>query len=246
MNKNYFVEGMKMTFNCKNIIKELFTLNKTTSVLMILMLLVNIYAFILGHSFNFVAWLGLATSFLTVFNLVLIDQGRITNYFWGAINCFVSLVISLDNHLIGDLFSRIFYFVFQFIGIYFWYKQMQGQADDSDEVKARRISPLNALLSVVGVIVLYIIVLLTSKHFNGTQVYIDALLLPLGVVGQVLMTYGYASQWYAWIAINAINVYIWSVQLQNGGSAAINMLVLQVIMLINSIYGCYLWYRQQN
>lgn len=241
---NDFLTGLKITFNPKNVIKELVTFSKATTIVMIVMLLAEILTFGVQADFRIVAWMGLLRSFFTVFNLVLIDQGRITNYFWGAINCAVSLYVSLENRLIGDIASQIFYFVFQFVGIYYWHKQMNEQSDGSDEVDAKKITPLKALLAILGVIVLYIIVLMTSKQLHGNQVYIDSLLLPLGVVGQILMTYGYASQWYAWIAINVINVYIWVIQLHNGGAAALSMVVLQVIMLINSIYGCYLWYRK--
>lgn len=48
---------------------------------------------------------------------------------------------------------------------------------------------------VVGMIVLYFVVLITSKAVNGSQVYLDATLLPLGIAGQILMTYEMHSQW---------------------------------------------------
>ena len=240
---NNFAEALKQAFNPKNIIRELVTLKKTTTVLMLVMIFVNVIAFIVGHTFNFIGYLGLATGIITVLNLVLIDQGRLTNYFWGAINCGISLLISLDNRLFGDIASQIFYFTFQFVGLYFWHKQLEEQTDNHEEVKSRKITPLKAFLAIMGVIVLYLIVLFTSKNLHGNQVYLDSLLLPLGIIGQILMTYGYASQWYAWILIDSLNIYIWAVQLQNGGTAAFSMLVLQIIMWINAIYGCYLWYK---
>jgi len=75
---------------------------------------------------------------------------------------------------------------------------------------------------------------------------LDASLLVLGVIGQILMTYGYRSQWVAWIILDVINVIIWAVQLRHGGAAALSMLVLQISTLINGLYGAHLWFRPQT
>ena len=57
-------------------------------------------------------------------------------------------------------------------------------------------------------------------HTGGVQVRLDGTLLPLGIVGQILMTYGYRSQWVAWIILDVIKVVIWFNQLSAGGPGA--------------------------
>ena len=47
------------------------------------------------------------------------------------------------------------------------------------------------------------------------------------------MTYGYRSQWVAWIILDVIKVVIWFNQLSAGGPGAMSMFVLQVVMLAN-------------
>ena len=98
-------------------------------------------------------------------------------------------------------------------------------------------------LITVGIIIAYFIVLITSKSLHGTQVYLDATLLPLGIAGQILMTYGYRSQWVIWIVDDFVNCTIWAIQLAYGGVGAITMFVLQVIMLLNAFYGRYYWFK---
>lgn len=104
-----------------------------------------------------------------------------------------------------------------------------------------------ALIAVVIIsIALYFLNVFISTKLNGNQILLDASLLPLGIVGQFLMTYDFREQWIFWVAIDVINVVIWSLQLSAGGSAALSMLVLQVIMLINAFYGTYRWYADKN
>ena len=95
--------------------------------------------------------------------------------------------------------------------------------------------------------VIYGIVLGISHSLHGAQIYLDATLLPLGIIGQVLMTYGYRSQWIAWIVLDVINVIIWTRALQADPSAgATSMLALQIMMLINSFYGQYMWLKSHK
>ncbi|MFR5004325.1 MAG: nicotinamide mononucleotide transporter [Bifidobacterium dentium] len=64
------------------------------------------------------------------------------------------------------------------------------------------------ILAVITTIVIYLIVVFVSSHTGGVQVRLDGTLLPLGIVGQILMTYGYRSQWVAWIILDVIKVVI--------------------------------------
>ncbi|MCP0886799.1 nicotinamide riboside transporter PnuC [Ligilactobacillus sp. WILCCON 0076] len=240
-NTQHLFIGLREVLDLKNNITEIISLARLTVIMMVLMLLGEIGAFIFGGDYGFMSWLGLITGIATVLNLILVDQGRITNYSWGILSCIVWLIVAVYNHLIGDIASQTFYLVMQFVGITVWHKQMAVQ-NNKTELKARKMKKWQAILAFIGAIILYFIVLETSKRLNGTQVYVDATLLPLGIIGMILMTYGYRSQWIAWLILDVINIYIWSVQLTNGGPAALSMFVLQIIMFINSVYGAYMWF----
>ncbi len=102
------------------------------------------------------------------------------------------------------------------------------------------------ILAVIATIVIYLIVVFVSSHTGGVQVWLDGTLLPLGVVGQILMTYGYRSQWVAWIILDVIKVVIWFNQLSAGGPGAMSMFVLQVVMLANGFYGAWVWFHKSS
>ncbi|MDM7540286.1 nicotinamide mononucleotide transporter, partial [Leuconostoc mesenteroides] len=66
----------------------------------------------------------------------------------------------------------------------------------------------------------------------------------LAIVGQILMTFGYRSQWVAW---NIINIIIWYNQFMvNGTSISLSMLMLQIVMFLNSIYGSIIWLKKSK
>lgn len=223
-------------------ITEIRTLKPHTKQLMTLMLLTTVVAFVLSKDFSLLGWIGLTTGIATVMNLILVDQGRFTNYSWGLLACVVWLIVALHNRLIGDIASQSFYFIMQFVGISVWHRQLDNQGEHT-ELESKKLTVLQAIFWLVVAIATYGIVLFTSSKLNGTQIFLDATLLPLGIVGQILMTYGYRSQWVAWIALDIVNVIIWFNQLNAGGIAAASMFVLQIVMLLNAFYGAYLWFK---
>lgn len=235
--------GLKETFSFPRSIQEIKTLKRTTKIMMYIMLLAETIAFIFGKDYGFNGWIGYITGIAASMNLILGDQGRITNFSWGILGCGVWLIVALNNHLIGDICSQSFYFIMQFFGISIWHRQLSEQQNDDTEVEPKKIGWKKGLLITIGTIILYFIVLATSKSLHGTQVYLDATLLPLGIVGQILMTYGYKEQYIAWNIINTINCIIWYNQLGQNGSA-ITMFVLQIVMFINGLYGTYCWYKK--
>ncbi|WP_235586470.1 nicotinamide riboside transporter PnuC [Lactococcus lactis] len=189
--------------------------------------------------------LTLILSISSIINLILVDRGRITNFFWGSITTMAWVIIAIRTHLIGDIVSQIFYLIMQFIGIYIWGKNLSET--NKPEVQSKKLSVPQSTLYTIGTTLLYFIIVFISKKLGGVQVWLDSALLPLAIVGQFLMTFGYRSQWIAWNIINIINIVIWYNQyLINGNSMALSMLILQIAMLFNSIYGWIIWFNKSK
>lgn len=234
---------LKDIFNFNTISKDLISLKRTTKIMISIMLIATIVSFVFGNTYNPIDWLTLFTSIFMVLSLGLVDEGKITNYVFGFLSCSGWLLIAIHNKLFGDVASQLFYIFAQFWGIFTWGKVI----NENDEVKSRSISWQKGLAFFIMTVIIYLIVLFTSKNLNGTQVYIDSLLLPLGIVGQILMTYQYKSQWICWLTIDTLNVYIWFNQLTNSySSSTLTFFILQVIMLINAIYGAVQWYKNKE
>ncbi|QNO01324.1 nicotinamide riboside transporter [Lactobacillus phage Lbab1] len=236
------ITGVKQAFSPKRNWKELTEFNGKEYILMAFMVGASILSFYFGKDYSWLGWLGGITSVATGMSLILVDKGKLTNYMWGTVGSIAWLIVSLHNRLIGDIFSQVFYTVMQFVGIYVWYRSMNVAKEEKAESK--KIPLWLGGLVTAGLVIGYFIIVYVSHSVNGNQIWLDATLLPLGIAGQVLMTFSYRSQWVVWILLDAINVYIWYVQFISGGVAAMSMFVLQIIMLVNAFYGAYCWYKE--
>ena len=248
---NTWWNGFLKTINPVNIMHDLTNFRVKEWIMLTLMLASQAVAFIFGADYSVMGWIGLITGVFTILSLILCDRGRITNYFFGFIGCAIWLVIAIHNRLIGDIFSQSFYiFMNLFYGIYAWNRALLNDVNTNDdnnvgsnEIKPRKMTRTQAVIAFILSIIAYFIIVYISHKANGNLIWLDAALLPLGVCGQILMSLGYRSQWIAWIIVDIVNVIIWSLRLADGGAAASSMLILQIAMLINAIYGCWLWFH---
>ncbi|MFC4761186.1 nicotinamide riboside transporter PnuC [Fructobacillus durionis] len=241
---NHTQSTMALTFSPRAIWSDLRKLKATTKWLLAVMIGAQVLTFALSSDRSGLAWLTLWTGFAAVINLALVDQGKQSNFFWGLLCTSAWLIVAFNSRTFGDVFAQGFAFIMQFFGIYLWAKVRD---EDAGEIKPKKLSKQLAWAVLIITVITYLIVLTISKHLNGLQVYLDSAVLPLNIIGQVLMTYGYRSQWFAWILVDIVQVSVWA---QNvfvlDGSYAVSMLVLQIVMLVNALYGAWYWYKHSN
>lgn len=240
----YLLQGIKETFNLKTVVKELKSLPMGLKLFMLASILVQAIAFAMTGDFSGLGWLGLTTGVFTIISVILSTKGHLTNYFWGFFSTAAWLIVAMQTRLIGDFSSQTYYLIMQFVGIFFWFKAMHKS--ETDYVRARKLTKSQVVGITILVVTIYLINVFVAHQFDGIQIWLDATLLPLGIVGQILMTYAFASQWIFWIAIDVINVIIWTNNTLNpdiSNGASITMLILQIFMTINAIYGAYAWYK---
>lgn len=237
-------QGLKNSFNPRNIVKELTTLSVRDYILLAILIITQIVAFVLSGAFDTMSNLSLVVGIVTIINLILVNRGRLTNYTFGVIATIFWFIVAVHTRLIGDMFSQTYYLIMQFIGIYVWQKDLFET--HKEEVRSKKITYGKAVLAFIGFLVIYGLVLLTSHHLGGQQIFLDATLLPLAIISQLLMTYGYRSQWVGWILIDLINVIIWFNTWQSTGNSVLGMFILQIAMLINAFYGAYLWFNKEE
>lgn len=243
-----FISGVVKTFSPVQQYKDFKALRPREWFITFAMVAATLVAFILGKDFSVNGWVSVVTGVATALSLILVDRGFVSNYAWGFLGSICWFVVALHNRLIGDLASQLFYVVMQFVGIYVWERDLKTKNDPNEvqAVTSKKMTPWQVSMYILGTVIIYLIVLSVSHHLNGTQIFLDATLLPLGIAGQFLMTWGFRSQWVAWILIDAINVIIWVNQLIAGGTGAASMLTLQVVMLLQAFYGTYLWFNRSK
>ncbi|MDR3190533.1 MAG: nicotinamide riboside transporter PnuC [Lactobacillaceae bacterium] len=214
--------------------------NTFQRIYLVVIMLTTIMAFIYTGDYSPAGIASMLTGLALAFYLILLASGRITNFFWGLLTTGMWFIISVHNHLIGDMINQAFFFVMQFVGMYAWQKQLVKQANQT-MIESKKLSRPKIGFSIVGAGLLYFVVLAFAKGGHGNQYYLDSAQLPLGVLAQILATYGYFSSWIVWLAVDAVGLLLWWNQIQDGGMAAIGMFILMIVKTINAFYGMYLW-----
>ena len=129
-----------------------------------------------------------------VISVVLCAQGKISFYLFAYIQMFTyTFGIAIPNHLWGEAWENLFYFVTQTYGIYAWYKIYRVKKENkSAEVKAKKLKKLGWFITmgalVIGVTILTIVLHKTSDP----QPFLDAISTIPAFIAQILMVLGYS------------------------------------------------------
>lgn len=185
----YFKQALREATSPINIKRDLALMNRFQRVYMVVIMAVTIWAFVYTGDYSSSGWTSLITGLVLAFYLIMLASGRLTNFFWGLLTNGIWLLMSIHNHLVGDILNQGFFFVMQFVGMIAWYKQL-AQQQDSSQMQAKRIGPKMMGCLVAGAVVVYGVVLAVAKTAHGNQVYLDSSQLPLGMLAQILATYG--------------------------------------------------------
>lgn len=225
-------------FNPRNIVLELMSLSTwgrwfapITSVLII-------YLCIQWGS----TWWETLSAVAGVLCVVLVADRKLTNFFWGLINCSLYGLTSYYNSFYGDMsLNWLIYVPFQFIGLYMWHRNTD--LDNSVETKKLDWMQLTACgFIVVGCTFIGYVIL---ESLNGNHPVADSSNVVLSLMATVLMAFRFREQWMCWILVNLTGIWMWYANIASDG-APIAPLLMWVAFLINSCYGYYSWSKEQR
>lgn len=170
-----------------------------------------------------------------VIAVVLCAKGKISFYFIGFIQTFSYLYLAWTNHFYGEVIENVFYLVTMVWGIYLWRKNMNKNDDDTSDVKAKKFTLLQWVLSIVGTIIATILVGMWLDSIGSNQAYLDAATNVMAIFAQLLMVWRFREQWIWWIIIDIICIIMWF----NVGNWS--MVAMYIAWTANCIYGWYNW-----
>ena len=198
-------------------------------------------------------------SVMGVVNTVMSANGNILTFVFGFIDVLIGTIVYLDNGIMGTFALHAFYFLpMQFVGFWQWSKRgaKLRTGGDGPRLKARRLTGRQWIWLTVGIIIgiaaLYLLLLYVDgakldagriESIDKPKILLDAVVMVLNIVGQVLMSLAFMEQWFIWILVNVSSISLWSVAVVSGagsGNAAV-MLVKYVFYLLNSLNGLRIW-----
>ena len=251
---NIWRAGLARTFSPKYLFSDLFKVSGQKRVYLLALLAIQLVSFFIvfsnGHFLvhannTTIGNISLLASVTGVFSVVLVANGRITNYFWGILNSCAYIYVSFDSHLYGEVYLNLFFIVMDLVGIYQWTKADQQQAKTKatqEKVVARTMSVKGWLLMAVILVVSWLLLaaFLSRVPFITATIdphpYMDSMSTVLQVGAMVLMAFRFgASQWVLWNISHVAELVLWTLNFNP------IMLALWLAFSINSVYGFYVW-----
>lgn len=170
-----------------------------------------------------------------VISVVMCAKGRTMFYFIGFIQTTTYLVLSWQNQFYGEVIENLFYFVTMIWGIIVWKKNETMNNDGTKDVLAKKFTPIQWILSVIGTIVATIGMGYWLTNIGSAQPYTDAATNVMAIFAQLLMVRRYREQWIWWIVIDILCIKMWFV------AGNWSMVAMYVAWTANCIYGWLNW-----
>lgn len=180
--------------------------------------------------------------------VVLVAKGSIWNYLFGIVNVTLYSYVAFKSGIYGDAaLNALYYFPMQFIGLWLWKKRGGSQAK---QVKARRLTPLQAVLLGMACAVLIVGLGYVLRYYGDPQPFKDATTTILSIVAQALMALAFMEQWILWIVSNVISVVMWlmlAISPESGNPQdSVNawiMVIMWSFYLLNALNGLRVWLK---
>ena len=129
----------------------------------------------------------------------------------------------------------LFWMVIDVISFIRWNKHPDNEDENLTVVK--RLKPWQSLLVLVGIVAFGIIVGWLLQFIPGANdTYLDAFASAVGMANGILLLLRYSEQWIAWLITTVIYL------IMDISAGAYILLIGEVAMLVNTIYGMVKWY----
>ncbi|WMX18604.1 PnuC-like nicotinamide mononucleotide transport [Aeromonas phage 1233] len=227
------ITAMAYAFHPANIVRELTQVSKWGQWFIPLCSALIVYLCFTWGS----AWWEILSAVAGVFCVVLVADRKLTNFFWGLLNCSLYGLTSYHNGFYGDMsLNWLLYVPFQFMGLAAWYKSTVDE-----EVISKRLALSETVVTLFALLISWIVLGSILVTFNGNHPFIDASNVVLSIAATILMWRCYREQWVCWMMVNITGITMWGLNAYHGNGEGVAALAMWVAFLINSSYGFYSW-----
>ena len=181
-------------------------------------------------------WIHIVASTCGIINVVLGGKGKLSNYVFGFIHCCLMIYITLVSKLYADMGVTVYNFIMQFVGFFTWSKNMDHNTHEVKKIHMKNKARLISLAVVVSGTAL--VGWLMQRYTNDLAPFADASKAVMQVVAMILMVRMFSEQWWLWIAINCVSIFMYI----KAGNFPITM--MYVVYLVNSIIMCVRWEKE--
>ena len=187
--------------------------------------------------------MGIISSLTGVICVICTGKGKLSAYIFGFINCLLYAIISYKAGYYGEtLLNAIYYVPMQFYGFYVWNKNMN---ETTHEVHKKHMKNWQRIILLVSIILGTYLFGLFLNLLGGNIPFIDAFTTSSSIIAMIVSIGMFAEQWWIWIGVDVVTVYMWFVNFQQGNEN-IATLIMWIVYLLNAIFMCYKWEKEAN
>lgn len=185
--------------------------------------------------------MGIVSSVTGVACVVLTGKGKLSAYLFGLVNCVLYAMISFQAALYGEtLLNALYYVPMQFVGFFMWKKNMNGE---TAEVKKRRMKTGTWLVTIAEIGAATFAFGLFLQHLGDAMPFIDAFTTVCSVAAMLISVLMYAEQWWIWVAVDIVSVYMWWKSF-SAGNDNMATLLMWVVYLLNAVIMLIRWEKE--
>ena len=170
-----------------------------------------------------------------VVSVVMCAKGRTMFYFVGFIQTCTYLLLAWQNRFYGEVLENLFYFVTMIWGIFVWKKNEIKNEDGTEDVLAKKFTPIQWVLSIVGTVATTLLMGYWLDDIGSAQAYTDAATNVMAIFAQLLMVRCYREQWIWWFVIDVFCIKLWAV------AGNWSMVAMYIFWTANTVYGFVNW-----
>lgn len=170
-----------------------------------------------------------------VVSVVMCAKGRTMFYFVGFIQTITYLFLAWQNQFYGEVIENIFYLVTMIWGIFLWKKNEVKNTDGTEDVIAKKFTPLQWVLSIVATVIATTLMGCCLDCIGSAQAYTDAATNVMAIFAQLLMVWRFREQWIWWFVIDIFCIKMWWV----AGNPS--MVLMYIFWTANTVYGWFNW-----
>ena len=185
--------------------------------------------------------MGIISATTGVACVVCTGKGKLSAYLFGLVNCVLYAIISYKAGYYGEtMLNTIYYVPMQFVGFYVWNKHMN---EETKEVEKRHMNCTGRLLLILSIVISTYLYGLLLKHLGDPIPFVDSFTTVSSVIAMIISVKMFAEQWWIWICVNIFSVYLYVVDVMNGGSTYATILMWGTY-LINAIVMAIKWEKE--
>lgn len=175
--------------------------------------------------------------------VVLSGKGKLSNFIFGFVQCFLMGIVALNSHLYMNGLMYLVYFVpMEFVGFITWKKHINAE---SQEVIKRKMTWKARVVGTLCIILATAIsAFIMTKFFpENKQPILDSFSTVCNITAMIVAIKRYAEQWWIWLIVNVLHVILWFNDYNTNG-VNIAILIMTCVYLINSIIMLIKWTKE--